>query len=219
MTDTTATPRWYRLTPDRVVIALLIVECLLWLSNWLGWWHRGYAVLAFAVVGVVLLAFFVWLYLALAFRRRFQFSVWSMLILTVAVALPFRWPGVESRRFLPTDSWPRLQIKSVTRTQGLFGELQITLELAADGKTPVTVSQKQFSLRIDGVFGRATFPWTAPRVFTATPEEPCTLVMRTSKVQAGYHRFGVYINSGKEPEFDYEFLGANHIDDQVFLVK
>ena len=46
--------RWYRLTPDRLVLLLLVVEALLWLSDRLGWpaWHKGYAVLtAVAVVG------------------------------------------------------------------------------------------------------------------------------------------------------------------------
>jgi hypothetical protein len=33
MTDPTPKPRWYRLTPDRFVIGLLIVECLLWLEE------------------------------------------------------------------------------------------------------------------------------------------------------------------------------------------
>ena len=49
--------RWFHLTPDRVVLALLAVEGLLWLSERLGWlaWHKGYAVLtAVASVGVVL---------------------------------------------------------------------------------------------------------------------------------------------------------------------
>lgn len=44
------------LTPDRCVLLLLllVVEALLFLSNWLGWpaWHKGYAVLTcVAVVG------------------------------------------------------------------------------------------------------------------------------------------------------------------------
>ena len=47
MTDDLPKPRWYRLTPDRLLIGLLIVECLLWLSERFGWptWHKGYAVL------------------------------------------------------------------------------------------------------------------------------------------------------------------------------
>ena len=56
MTDPAPKPRWFHLTPDRFVIGLLIVVCLLWLSERFGWllWHKGYAVLiAVASVGVV----------------------------------------------------------------------------------------------------------------------------------------------------------------------
>ena len=39
--------RRLRLTPDRLILSLLVAETLLFLSNWLAWpaWHRGYAVL------------------------------------------------------------------------------------------------------------------------------------------------------------------------------
>jgi hypothetical protein len=37
--------RWYHVTPGRFVLALLIIEALLWLSDRLGCWHKGYAVL------------------------------------------------------------------------------------------------------------------------------------------------------------------------------
>ena len=39
MTSMTDTPksRWYRLTPDLFVIGLLVVECLLWLSDRYQW--------------------------------------------------------------------------------------------------------------------------------------------------------------------------------------
>ena len=70
--------RWYRLTPDRLVLLLLVGECLLWLSDRLGWptWHKGYAVLTMmAMVGSGILAMAVWFVVALVFRRRFQFSI------------------------------------------------------------------------------------------------------------------------------------------------
>ena len=37
MTDPTPTPRWYRLTRDRFVIGLLVVECVLWFSERFQW--------------------------------------------------------------------------------------------------------------------------------------------------------------------------------------
>ena len=76
----------------------MAVELLLWLSDrfdWLGW-HKGYAVLtSVAVVGVAMLAMAVWFAAVLVFRRRFQFSVRSLFVLVVAVALPFSWLAVN----------------------------------------------------------------------------------------------------------------------------
>ena len=93
-------PRWYRLSPDRFVIGLLAVECLLWLSERFQWFgfnhHKGWAVLL-AVGMIVATAFLMvyWVVIAVNFRWRFQFSIRSLLILTVAVAVPCSWLGVE----------------------------------------------------------------------------------------------------------------------------
>src|ERR1039458_79021 len=40
----------------------------------------------------------VWFVIALVFRWRFQFSIRSLLVLVVAVALPFSWLGVEMKQ-------------------------------------------------------------------------------------------------------------------------
>jgi hypothetical protein len=91
-------PRWFYRTPDCLVVLLLVVELLLLLSNWLGWWHEGYAVLAaIVVVGVALLLMLLWFIVALIFRRRFQFSLRTLLALVVVVALPFSWLAVEMK--------------------------------------------------------------------------------------------------------------------------
>ena len=64
MIDPAPKTRWYRLTPDRyVILGLLVVVCLLWLSERFGWlpWHKGYAVLtALAVVGVTFVGMLLW---------------------------------------------------------------------------------------------------------------------------------------------------------------
>lgn len=91
-------PRWYHPTPAWLVYGLLVVEGLLWLSERFQRpaWHKGYAVLvAVAAVAVVFVVMLLWLIVALLFRLRFQFSIRSLLILTVAVALPCSWLGVE----------------------------------------------------------------------------------------------------------------------------
>lgn len=72
------THRWFHLTPDLAVLALLAVEVLLWLSERFDWlpWHKAYAVLtAVAAVAAVLMLMAVWFAVALIFRWRFQFSL------------------------------------------------------------------------------------------------------------------------------------------------
>ncbi len=94
------TPRWYRLTPDRVVVALLALEFVLLLSAWFQWFafnrHKGWSVLvAIAGVGLALLLMFLWFLAALIFRWRFQFSIRALLLLVVVVAIPFSWLETE----------------------------------------------------------------------------------------------------------------------------
>ncbi|MGO9270418.1 MAG: hypothetical protein ACLQOO_09230, partial [Terriglobia bacterium] len=100
MTDSASKPRWYRPTPDHFVIGLLVVECVLWLSDRFQWptWHKGYAVLiAVAAVGVVFVAMLLRFIVALVFRWRFQFSIRSLLVLVVVVAIPCSWLPVEMK--------------------------------------------------------------------------------------------------------------------------
>jgi hypothetical protein len=92
---------WLRPTPDRFVVALVLAEFLLWLSDWLGWppWHKGYGVLAcIAVVTLFFLTIVVWFGSAMVFRRSFQFSLRSLLLFVIAAALPFSWLAVEMRK-------------------------------------------------------------------------------------------------------------------------
>ena len=103
MTAPQPTLRWYRPTPDRLILALLAVQCLLWLSEQFQWFpfnqHQGWAVLiAVAVVGTTLLVMLLWFIIALLFRLHFQFSIRSLLILTVVVAIPCSWLAVKMQQ-------------------------------------------------------------------------------------------------------------------------
>lgn len=95
--------RWLRLTPDRVVTGLLVVEVLMWLSGrflpFLFDDHKGFGVLiALATVGAAIWLMAFWFAVSLLFRPRFQFSIRSLLVLTVAVAIPFSWLAVERKK-------------------------------------------------------------------------------------------------------------------------
>jgi hypothetical protein len=95
-------PRWYHLTPDRVVLGLLAVEGFLLLSEWFAWFpfnrHKGYTVVvAVAVVAVAFLLMLFWFLAALLFRLRFQFSIRALLLLALVVAIPFSWLATEMK--------------------------------------------------------------------------------------------------------------------------
>ena len=94
--------RWYCLTPDRFVVGLLVMEVCLLLSAWFQWFpvnrHKGWTVLiAVMAVGLGFLVMFLWFLAALLFRRQFQFSLRSLLLLVVVVAIPCSWLATEMR--------------------------------------------------------------------------------------------------------------------------
>ena len=91
--------RWFSPTPGWLVLGLLAVEGLLFLAEQFRWLPKGWTVLvAVASVGVALILMLAWFAVALLFRWRFQFSIRSLLVLTVAVALPFSWLAARMRQ-------------------------------------------------------------------------------------------------------------------------
>ena len=128
MTDPTRT-RHFSPTPAWLIYGLLVIEGLLWLSDRFQWptWHKGYAVLiSVAAVGVVFVVMFLWLIVALVFHLRFQFSIRSLLILTVAVAIPFNWMAVEMKA-------AREQAETVDMVLKLGGFIDYTWQFDANG--------------------------------------------------------------------------------------
>ncbi len=99
MTDPTPKPRWYRLTPDRVVVLLLAVEGLLLLAEPLHCFSKGWpAITAIAAVAAALLLMFFWFLLALLFHCRFQFGIRALLVLTLVVAILCSWLATEMKQ-------------------------------------------------------------------------------------------------------------------------
>ena len=92
--------RWYRITPDRLASAILVIDAFLLLSERFDWFilgqRKGWPVLI-AVVGVAafIVVMLLWLIAALIFRRRFQFCIRSLLVLVVVVAVPCGWLTTE----------------------------------------------------------------------------------------------------------------------------
>ena len=98
MTDVPEKPRWYRLTPGRLLPLLLAVEGLLFLAERFHWMSKGWPVLiAIGAVAVFFLLMFLWFLAALALRLRFQFSILSLLVLMLVVAIPCGWLESEMK--------------------------------------------------------------------------------------------------------------------------
>ena len=90
-------------TPAWLIFGLLVVEGLLWLSERYQWFwfneKKDWTVLSCAaVVGVMMLVMLGWFIASLILRWRFQFSIRSLLVLVVAVALPCSWMAVELKK-------------------------------------------------------------------------------------------------------------------------
>jgi hypothetical protein len=103
MTAPTPRHRWFHCTPDCVVIGLLVGESVLVLSESFHWFsfntHAGCtALIAMATVCITILGTVLWFCLAQMLRWRFQFSVRSLLVLTIAVAIPSSWLRAEIER-------------------------------------------------------------------------------------------------------------------------
>ena len=103
MSDSIPQRRWLRPTPGRLVLGLLVVEGLLFLSERFHWFafneHKGWTVLiAVASVSLAMLLMLLWFAASLLFRWRFQFSIRSLLVLTLVVAMPCSWLSWKMKR-------------------------------------------------------------------------------------------------------------------------
>ncbi len=98
MSDAPAQSRWYRLTPGRLLPVLLAVEGFLFLAERCHWMSKGWPVVtAIGAVGLLLLLMFLWFLAALVFRLRFQFSILSLLVLMLVVAITSGWLATEMK--------------------------------------------------------------------------------------------------------------------------
>src|SRR5262245_40773356 len=98
---------------------------------------------------------------------------------------------VEAEPYVPTQGNPMLLIQQVTLHNHRSQPLGITFELAADGKGPVAVSQKQLSLHISThdkpylFISDLRFPNKSPDVFVVTSTKPATLSAKSSDDRFG----------------------------------
>lgn len=116
--------RWLRVTPDRFLLGMLLVECLHWLSK--PWFAKGWAPLvAVAAVGTAVLLMLFWLTVCAMVGRRFQFSIRSLFVLVLAVAIPSAWLAAEMER-------ARRQTELVDWIKSLGGSVQYDWNFTPD---------------------------------------------------------------------------------------
>ena len=94
---------WSSLIPNCLFLAFFLAECLLWLSERFLWFdfsaHQGWTVLlALATAAVALLLTVASFLVCLVFGWRFPFSIRSLGILILAVAIPCGWLSAEIRK-------------------------------------------------------------------------------------------------------------------------
>jgi len=137
--------------------------------------------------------------------------------------------GPENRftmtpRYLAPQSHPRLHIKSATTPVQRPEPMRITLQISAEGKGPVALSQDQFEVTVSPYpYARIKplFETNAPWVFRISPEKPMTLSfsIATATLKPGKQRFSVDVGSHKVAQYDYQFLGVNHSPNYEIEVK
>jgi hypothetical protein len=145
-------------------------------------------------------------------------------IALIALLGSFAVAATAADRFLSPVSYPRLRIKSATTPITRPELMRVRLELSAEGKGPVALSQEQFVITVSPypyVYVKPTFETNAPRVFTIGPDKPLTVscTVPTAAFKPGKQRFDVGIGSGKTREFDYQYLGQGHSENYEIEVK
>jgi hypothetical protein len=119
--------RWFYPTPGRLLVVLLALEGILLLSERFQWIPTGWSVLiASASVGITIVLMLLWFIFALIFHWRFQFSIRSLLLLTVIVAILCSWITMELK-------WAREQKELVQTLKKRYVFVEYNYEMNSNG--------------------------------------------------------------------------------------
>jgi hypothetical protein len=107
-----------QLIPGHLLFLLLATEGILLVIEQFGWIPKGWPVLA-AIMSIcmMLIILFIWFLLALLEHWQFQYSLRFLIVLTVAVAIPFSWLAVEMK----TAGEQRAIIEEIRKLGGTCG--------------------------------------------------------------------------------------------------
>jgi hypothetical protein len=148
---------------------------------------------------------------------------------------------VRGPEHLKTDSTPRVRITSVTVPRDPEKGMQVSFELAADGKTPLSVGQNEILVgfarggQSPRDFPRLpeSFPPGTPSRIRVSSRKPTVLTITTfsntcprtggswSDLPAGQYLLCVGIASAdpEGPRFDYHWEGITISDDYKLVIK
>jgi hypothetical protein len=123
--------RWFYPQPAWLIVLSLASTGFLFLSEQGKWFafnqHKGWTVLiAVASAAAVLAVMLLWWLAALVFRWRFQFSIRSLLVLALVVALPCSWLAVKLQQ-------ARRQRETVTEIEKWGGTVKYDWEIDGNG--------------------------------------------------------------------------------------
>jgi hypothetical protein len=146
--------------------------------------------------------------------RRSTLSVMRSTVLITSLGLLVLIANAADH-YLSPGSHPVLRIKSTTTPVVNPKPLRIELQISAEGKGPVALSQDQFIITASVspyVQIEPTFETTAPRIFTISPGKPITasLFLSTTSLKPGKYHLTVDTGSGKTRQFDYQYMGQTH---------
>lgn len=124
----------------------------------------------------------------------------------------------QSRNYLKIDARPSLRVTSVRQSQTTPSQLEITIELAATGSTPLTASKMQFRFRLSGagsLFSNPVFfNRDIPEPVIVMPGQPLTVTVGASTddyvndvlhpLHSGSYALTVSIGGEKDQKFDYQ---------------
>jgi hypothetical protein len=147
----------------------------------------------------------------------------------ISVSLTSGTSDKAASKFAVTASRPKVRIVAVRASQLVRGGLDVTFEIAADGKSPIAFSQSQ--VRVDlgeqegsPYFEAKTLRFTreTPGVLKVAPGKPVVLTVgvdgefgplgRWGDLPAGRYSIGVSVcgNTKGEQRFDYHWIGSAH---------
>ena len=150
MTETSKSRRrWFNVTPDRVLLALLPLWGMLFLSEHFHWLSKEYSVLlAVASMPVVVVFIVPWFATALLLRWRFQYSLRTLLLVMLVASIGMSWFAVKMQR-------ARKQKEAVEAIEKLDGSVAYDWEIGISSEPPACLQNvfgEDFFATVGGVF-------------------------------------------------------------------